>query len=561
MSEYKDKGATVSSLKTNLGDFASDFLDLNTLRSKYNDNRYGFVQDCIGISFSDKIHVVFNFIMDRVKNKLPVYLVLVGPRGSGKTYQMSAIEMVLWYFDDADCVNAGGSEGQAQLAYNYIDMRIHNIPEIKGNMGEWLKSRLTKKGDPPQPFIEVLTASPKSLRGPHPGGARKSPGCLFADEVAEMEDGLIFDALPQINTAAPPVFAAFSTFHNAGGDFAELYEKAIDADEFDPDDPIKGSSMLRVSQDTLDINVRCTFDCNKCFDDFRTDFCKFTCGCRTNFGFIKEHDPKVIDLGGDGNGKVCSECNHMFVRKAKANKYGWMRMEEIFWAYINIDKDRFLVDWMGRRPSISGYVLPINKLPSLTTDKVFVPMTGDIIILGLDWGYSSETAIVPIIKRVEKYFTMEPQYFSEVSDTDIMEWCKTFINKWTQIDSNIIIKADSSHPFQNTRMRNEFGLNVREVNFSKEKEVVAGILRWVIEQDKIMFSNATENGKKLIGALKRWKRGKDGLIKKNPGDHPCDAWLCSMADESMGVGVESVEHIPVTIRSNQDGFWEIYGEW
>jgi hypothetical protein len=34
-----------------------------------------------------------------------------------------------------------------------------------------------------------------------------------------------------------------------------------------------------------------------------------------------------------------------------------------------------------------------------------------------------------------------------------------------------------------------------------------------------------------------------------------------MADESMGTGVESVEHVPATGRINQDGFWEIYGEW
>jgi len=484
-----------------------------------------------------------------------------GARGSGKTYQFSAIELTLFYLFDADCVNLGGSEVQAQIAYNYIDGFIHGVPEIKDDMGEWLKSFMTKKGAPPQPFIRVIPASPKAIRGPHPGAIRKAPGVILADEAAEMDDGLLYDAIPQINTANPPVLLIFSTFHNATGDYQEFWDASVDIEDYDESNPRMAGSMVRFSLDGLDINKKCTFDCSNCIEEFRKEYCKFVCECRGNLDFRVEFDPVVVDQDGDGSGKVCPKCNTQYIRKAKLDKHGWIPMEELFWAKQAFTKDKFEIEYMGYRPSIMGHVLPIDKLASLSENREFKPKNNGKILVGLDWGYAGETAIIPVFKSFDnQYYILEPVYFSQTSDTAIMDWCSSFTKLMNHYDPNIVFGCDSSHPFQNARMRDEFNLNVREVNFSKEKEVGAGVIRWLMEKDKLHFSSATESNRKLITSLKKWRRDKAGNIQKSVHDHPCDALLCALIDESLDGNLTSYTN-PPNMFDNKDEFYDLYKDW
>lgn len=561
MSQYKDKGEVLKGLKTSLNDFASDLSDLNTIKSKYYDDPYGFIQNELNITFSYKIERLFKWIAERVKANKPVRVIIKGPRGSGKTYQMSAVEFVLWYLYDADCVNLGGSEQQASLAYKYIVNYIYKVPEVKSNVTKVLQSDTVKNGPPPQPYIKCLAASEKSVRGPHPGGERKSPGVIVGDEAAEMEDGLITSAIPQLNTAHPPVLLLFSTFHVAGGDFQTFWETSTDIQEWDDSDPRKASRMYRVSIDAFDINEQCTFNCKQCIKDIQETYCKFVCACKDKFDYFVEHEPKAIDIHGDGGGKICPDCNKPYLRKAKLPKHGWMKMDEIFWAKETYNKDKFEVEYMGYKPSITGYVLDINKIVTLCQDKEFHYKPSIKVMIGIDWGFSGETAIIPVALMDGVYYVMQPAYFTNTSDTEIMNFCRNLAQSISKYDPHPIFNCDSSHPFQNNRMRDEFNLSVREVNFSKEKEIGAGVLRYLVERDMIRFSTRTENDRKLVDTLKRWRRDKNGTIQKMKGDHPADALLCATIDQSMDSEIASITHAPGNPLSRTDNFWDQYGPW
>jgi hypothetical protein len=110
--------------------------------------------------------------------------VAVATRGGGKSFGVSFIEFYLVFVESFDALNLGGSEFQAQQVYSYIQKYVESDPFwktlIKGEETQQERTEL-KDGN----WIQILAASPKSVRSRHAGGgggksrgrARACPCC------------------------------------------------------------------------------------------------------------------------------------------------------------------------------------------------------------------------------------------------------------------------------------------------------------------------------------------------------------------------------------------------
>jgi hypothetical protein len=82
------------------------------------------------------------------------------------------------------------------------------------------------------------------------------------------------------------------------------------------------------------------------------------------------------------------------------------------------------------------------------------------------------------------------------------------------------IDPDSSHPFENNRLRNA-GWNVNEVVFGAYKETGAGFLKWLFDRGHFKVMGEYPEAQAQLLA---WSRDAQGKIKKG-FDHYCDGML------------------------------------
>jgi len=149
-------------------------------------------------------------------------IVIVAGRGIGKTLSLSVV--ALWYVfilsiterRPMKVVILGGSLVQAQICYNYIMEFISRIPFLQEQLAKepTQKEILFKDGS----WIKPLPASEKSIRGHH-------PDLLIIDEAAQVEDNILFAALP-MTSPSPYARHIFSTTPHLGQSWIEnIWEK------------------------------------------------------------------------------------------------------------------------------------------------------------------------------------------------------------------------------------------------------------------------------------------------------------------------------------------------
>ena len=148
-------------------------------------------------------------------------IILSAGRGAGKTQVVSWI--VSWsiaclpdIYGKYSAVILGGSAEQSKIMYGYFKQQIF--------MTKYLEQRLIS--DPTKSetefksgFVKALTASERSVRGPH-------PELLILDEVAAADDEIIRSALPMISGSAHGRVIMLSTPHKMFGLFQEYWENA-----------------------------------------------------------------------------------------------------------------------------------------------------------------------------------------------------------------------------------------------------------------------------------------------------------------------------------------------
>jgi len=426
--------------------------------------------------------------------------VLLAPRGGGKTFGAALLATALFLFKDFDIGIVAGSETQALTLFSYIAQWLGQT-ETAEFITELKRSAIVGiTGN----RIVARTASARSIRGLHLGRGRRG-ALLIIDEEAEAEENVVRAARYTVRTAAPALVLRSSTYHKLTGSFAELVENR------------QALGYRLYKWDSFDIAKPCQYSCSSCpVDEFKNTYCR---------------------------------------GKAKSSR-GWVDIDEIVAEWRDASKEIFEVEVMGMRPSSSGCVIAPQLLdeaiidmsaeeldkPDATAQQVLSYKQGSrttaVRWCGLDWGFAGMTAVVGLELVGDVVNVIYTEAFHRQGIEDIVARLKQLRCKFGIRE----IFADSSHPFENLRLRDEgfavWGaspetsgiLGVPFVSFKKEG---VAILCWLFENKRIRIPSSA---KLLLSQLGSWRRDNTGHIVKK-ADHFPDALLAAMMKiKIMGIG-------------------------
>lgn len=164
------------------------------------------------------------FGWDSKHNKVLVMAIWHASRGlAGKSKMLSILGMTLAYVRGYDLTVLGGSLAQSVNVHEYCRMAMgHKNLSLDLVVDETTnKIKLGNRGR-----VQPLTASQKTVRGPHPSG-------LLMDEVDEMDLAIYDAALGQpmkqdnwLGEKLPEIIVCSSTWQNADGTFTEVLRRA-----------------------------------------------------------------------------------------------------------------------------------------------------------------------------------------------------------------------------------------------------------------------------------------------------------------------------------------------
>lgn len=396
-------------------------------------------------------------------------------------------------------VNMGGSLVQAEIVYGYFT----DYCDIDASMPSRLTGRITMtetKAAEGNTF-SCVTASQKSVRGKH-------PDVLISDETCETDDELVHSALPMVNDSEHPLVIMASTFHKIYGVFQETWDNAEER------------GYLRIQWDI--------FDVCKPFDS----------------GFWEQ--PEIAKING-------IEKLKKFAGGRSGDAEGWIPIENVIQAWKEKPtEDWFEVEYLGSRPSAAGLVLKPEDVDRAQFDNKkdlrYNYIRGATTVLGIDWGFSSMTAVVELMGHTDQLVALlDNQNFHQTSSEDIIE----YLIKKVRDHGIRFIYADSAGKFENVALQNalnkaKLGCTVAEVVFSKEKFGTPGVdgsigmlgnLRAHFEQGKFKFP---QKFKDAFWQLKRYRyqEGTDKPVKKD--DHIPDAIMCGLQHFMLGQFARSI---------------------
>ena len=412
-------------------------------------------------------------------------IIVKAPRGGGKSEFLGSLGFCLWYFKDYSIVDMGGSFAQAKIVYNYFTSIIFSDERISKTIEK--EPTMEKTENVNGKYFKCVAASPKSVRGPH-------PDALLGDEVCEIKDDLIDSAIPMVDASEHPITILTSTFHKVFGFFQETWDNA------------EALGYKRYSWDIFDV--------------------------------VKEFDSAIWD-----NKELNEQIPDLQKLKAMAkgrngDPDGWVPVKNIIKAWRSKRSlDWFMVEYMGSRPSVAGLVLnPEDVDTSIFDDEqetCYNYTKGAECIIGIDWGFSSMTAVVDFMRYkndqvVELVSQNYEQVRSEIIIRDVVEM--------VEARGHQFIYADSAGKFENADLQNELDkkklkCEVIEVVFSKYKEEMVGNYRAYFEREKIKIP-ASHKVAKWQHKRYRYQPGTNKPVKKD--DHVPDATMCALKHWMLG---------------------------
>ena len=425
------------------------------------------------------------------------------PRGGGKTQFLGTIGFDMWYFKNLSGVDMGGSENQAKELYNYFTdycfvdgERLEGIPK---------DPTITHTELDTGKYFKAVTASPKQVRGPH-------PDYLLIDEACEVKDELILAALPMVNSSPNPVVVITSTFHKLFGLFQEIWDAA---DEM---------GYARYSWDIFDVVT--PFD-PAVWDD-------------------KEYNRQIPDL---------QELRTLAAGRT-GDPEGWVPIANVIQAWRSKPTlDWFLVEMMGSRPSAAGLVLnPEDVDAAMFDDTGEHPYTykpGADCTIGIDWGFSSMTAVTVGMKHLDDVkVLLENKNYTQTASKIIIEDVVELVARYRVRN----IYADiGGGKFENDALKTAIATSqklkeirhscsVQEVEFQKDKEPMLGNLRAHFERRKIRIPQRFRDAKIQLKSY-QYQEGTNKPKKEN--DHIPDSLMCLLKDWPLGRAI-----LPITKPSN-----------
>lgn len=438
-------------------------------------------------------------------------VIIKAPRGGGKSKLLGTIGFDDWYINRRKVVNMGGSAVQAKIVYDYFKDYCDIHDSVAGDVKGKLKA-IETTGVAGNYFCSV-NASTKQVRGKH-------PDTLISDETCETDDELIHSALPMVNSSQRPLVIMASTFHKIFGIFQETWDAAEER------------GYLRIQWDIFDV-------CQK----FPADF-------------WEQEDIKSIP----GIDKLKAHA-----KGRTGDEFGWIPIGNVIQAWKEKPtEDWFEVELLGSRPSAAGLVLKPedvdNAMFDIAKEKKYNYIKGATDVLGIDWGFSSMTAVVELMAHQNQTVVMlDNKNFSQTSSEDIIK----FVIKKVRARGIRFIYADSAGKFENVALQNalakeNIGCAVIEVVFSKEKEGMLGNLRAHFEQEKIKIPRdvwrTDDKGAgvwvSMLPAYWQYKRyryqeNSDKPMKKD--DHIPDATMCALQHFILGTFAR-----PITLQKTPE---------
>lgn len=429
--------------------------------------------------------VIRNIFADIWLGRAGNSIIMIGPRGGGKSAFLGTFGFCDFYLRDRSVVDLGGSLAQAKIVYNYFVNIVYSHESVVDSLPK--EPMLERTEGMEKNYFMCASASPKSVRGPH-------PDTFMGDEVCETDDELVMAALPMVDTSENPIKILTSTFHNPFGIFQDIWDRA---DEL---------GYTRYKWDIFDICKK--FD-KKIWRDEK----------------LNREIPDLGKLEALANGRT-------------GDVEGWVPIMNVINAWRSKKTlDSFMVEYMGNRPSSVGMVndpVDVDNAvfdPGVETQYNYV--VGSQVVGGLDWGFSSMTSWVAFMShkdgvKVNVQNRNYSQVESEIIIDDIVDDVREYDIKY--------IYADNAGKFENKALKSrleqeKLDCMVIEVVFSKDKTFMLGNYRAYFERAKIKIPNTY---KTAIWQHKRYKfmPGTNTPVKKD--DHIPDATMCALKHWPLG---------------------------
>lgn len=389
-----------------------------------------------------------------------------------------------------------GSLDQANIVYNYFQDYCDISDSVVGTIvGGARGIKLgTTEAVAGHRFM-CVAASPKSVRGKH-------EQVLLMDEVCEIIDSLVDSALPIVSNSHGARVVMASTFHKVFGRFADTWDNAEER------------KYLRISWDIFDV--------------------------------AEQFDASIWDIEEIANIHDIAKLKLM-AKGRTGDPQGWIPFANIIQAWREKPTlDWFEVEYMGSRPSAAGLVLKPEDVDSSVfdsdIDRAYTYVQGATVAVGIDWGFSSMTAVVGLMGHRDQVVSMiHNKNYSQVPSEDIIKDVIIFVKEHRVR----FIYADSAGKFENVALQNELikqkiACTVIEVVFSKEKFGTPGIdgaigmlgnLRAHFEQKKFKLPKKYRDAFYQLKNY-RYQEGTDKPVKNN--DHIPDATMCGLQHFMLG---------------------------
>lgn len=420
-------------------------------------------------------------------------IIIKAPRGGGKSKLLGTFGFDDWFLRRRKVVNMGGSAVQAKIVYDYFQAYCDIDMSIGGTIKGKAKAMMTMGVD--GNYFSSVTASTKQTRGKH-------PDTLISDETCETSDELVHSALPMVDSSQRPLVIMASTFHKIFGIFQETWDAAEER------------GYLRIQWDIFDVCK--TFPA----DFWQRDDIKNIIGIEK----LKKH-----------------------ARGRTGDPDGWVPIENVIQAWKEKPTDDwFEVEYLGSRPSAAGLVLKPEDVDRAMFDsekeKRYNYIKGAEVVLGIDWGFSSMTAVTEFMgHRDQVVVQLDCKTYHQIASDDII---KEVVEK-VRARGIRFIYADSAGKFENIALQNalvkaKLPCKVIEVVFSQEKEEMLGNLRAHFENGKIKIPKKVSKKGEMVSnneAYWQYKRyryqpGTDKPMKKD--DHIPDSSMCALQHFKLG---------------------------
>lgn len=409
-------------------------------------------------------------------------------RGGGGSLTAAILIWLLMVYQQREIINMAGSGEQAANIYDYVTNFWDCFPAIKRDLidGEALMKRTQLRTGS---YLKCITASEKSVRGKHASVMVVDEACQD-DEQAERA---MISAISGAMSEDDAIIIMLSTFHHPIGLFQEYWDLAEER------------GFQKEKWDIFDIMAPCKMGMETATsaDPTASRYCADSCP------FSWKEEKRRPD------GTLEEIVNRGCWGKARTSQ-GFMTYEKVLEAYkLHKGTKVFEIEFCCVRPQYEGTIYPAEIIdPCIVPyEELHLSPEHDVAV-GIDWGLSGQTAIIPIVFNGDTVDVPEAHFMTGKSVDEVIG---------TLLDLNetygdFTVYADISHPFNNMQLQ-EFGFEVNAVAFKKWKEVgIANITRFLIAQ-KLRINKALGT---FIEQMKLYKRNKQGKpIKKN--DHGPDA--------------------------------------